>query len=44
MKYTCRRREMEQRKLYSPLVWRNRSRETVLKKKSKKGNGTDEVM
>ena len=31
MKYSCRRREMEQTKLCSNLVWRNRRRETVKK-------------
>ena len=31
MKFTCRRREVEQKKLYSTPVWRNRRRETVMK-------------
>ena len=39
-----RRREMEQVKLCSTLVWGNRRRETVMKQKQKKGNETDEVM
>ena len=40
----CRRREMEQMKLCSALVWRNRGRETVMKQKLKKRNGTNEVI
>ena len=35
---------MEQTKLCSTLVWMYRRRETVMKQKQKKGNGTDEVM
>ena len=31
MKYSCRRRGMEQTKLCSTLVWRNRRTETVMK-------------
>ena len=31
MKYSCRRREMEQTKLCSTPVWRNRRTETVMK-------------
>ena len=30
MKYSCRRREMEQMKFSSTPVWRNRRRETVI--------------
>ena len=30
MKYSCRKREIEQTKLYSTPVWRNRRRETVM--------------
>ena len=35
---------MEQAKVFSTPVWRNRRWETVMKQKQKKGNGTDEVM
>ena len=35
---------MEQTKLCSTPVWRNRRRETVMKQNQKKGNGTGEVM
>ena len=39
-----RRREMEQMKLCSTPVQRNKRRKTVMKSKQKKGNGTGEVM
>ena len=44
MKYNCRRREMEQGKLCSTPVQRNKRREQFYVELQKKGNGTDEVM